>query len=140
MSLDPNVLIAQAGSVLGNAVATFVLQKDGKGAIIPLQNLASALPNIALGKVTPYTMGALTAQLQVLNGQATSGNNAAVVAQLASLLDLVAQAEANAAGTGDITGIQALLSGAATNIANGIMNAVNFYSGQLSITNPPASP
>jgi hypothetical protein len=132
MTLDPQTLIAQATSAAGNAVATLVLQKKGASAVAGLQALAVALPKIPVGGVSPFQMGAISAQIQ----QATSlTTDPALTAQIGSFLALIATTEAAATG-GDITATQALLVASAQNLANGVNNAVQFFLGEQSVLNP----
>ncbi len=140
MTLDPQTLIAQLGSVVGNSIALYFLEKDGAKAVVPLQNLAALLPNVALGKVNSFQMGQLVAQLEAMGASATkAAQPQPFLDQLAAAVALVSQSQA-ASGGGDITITQALLSAAAQNLANGINAACQYFLGQQSVLAPTPAP
>jgi hypothetical protein len=136
MSIDPQTLLAQATSAAGNIIATFVLNKQGAAAIPTLQNLASQLPQIPVGKITPNQAGVLAAQIQGV-ASLTTATDTLVASNLGSLAALVTNSAASAT-SGDVTVTQALLVGAAQNFATGINNAIQFYQGYESVVSPPA--
>jgi hypothetical protein len=137
MSIDPLVLQAEATAEAGNALATFLLGKDGPSAIAGLTNLAAILPKIPIGGVSPFQLGAVSAQLNAINAKATAANaSQQLISQIGSVIALVSNSEAAASG-GNITVQQALLVAAAQNVSNGISNALGFYAGAQSVTNPP---
>jgi hypothetical protein len=132
-SLDPQVIFAGATAEAGNALATWLLGKNGAASVSGLQNLAANLPLIPVGKVTPFNLGVISAQLSAINSAATSQNaDAKFLSQIGSVIALVSNEEAAASG-GNITTSQAVLVAAATNVANGINNALGFFEGQQSV-------
>jgi hypothetical protein len=143
MSLDPLVLQAEATAEAGNAVATWLLSKNGPSAVAGLTNLAQILPQIPLGKVTPFQLGATSAELSAINAQATAQSaSQQLISQIGSLVSLVSSSQASSTG-GPVTATQALLVGAAQNVALGIQNALGFFAGQQSVaaaSSPAASP
>lgn len=139
MSLDPQVLQAEATAEAGNAVATWLLGKEGSSAITGLTNLAAILPKIPIGGATPFQIGAVSAQLQAINSKVQAANAGnALLNQVASLVALVSNSEAAASG-GNITVTQALLVAAAQNVSNGISNALGFFAGAQSVATPPTA-
>jgi hypothetical protein len=137
MTLDPQTLLAQSTAEIGNAIATFILLKDGASAVAGLEALAAALPKIPAGGVTSFQIGVIAAQVNAINTKANAANaGAELVSQTGSLLALVSQGQAAATG-GNLTATQALLVAACQNVANGILNAVQFFLGQQSVLNPP---
>lgn len=140
MSLDPQILQAEATAEAGNAVATWLLGKEGAPAITGLTNLAAILPKIPIGGATPFQIGAVSAQLQAINAKATAAAaQTSLLNQIASLVALVSNSEAAASG-GNITVTQALLVAAAQNVSNGISNALGFFAGAQSVNPPAAAP
>ena len=124
MSLDPLVLQAQATAEAGNAVATWLLAKEGASAVTGLTKL-----------------GVISAEIQGINSKATTGGGSAdLLNQIGSLISLVSTSEAAASG-GAVTATQALLVGVALNVQLGINNALGFFAGSQSVTNPtPSTP
>lgn len=129
-----------ATAELGNAVATYVLSKSGVSAVKALQDLATNLPLIPLGKVSPTELGTLTAELSkthsAISGSAAAGETVAGVSslqetasQLGSLISLVSQAEPTASG-GLETPDQALAVQYLWNFSSGVLNGVQFWQGQ----------
>jgi hypothetical protein len=141
MSLDPLVLQAQATAEAGNAVATWLLAKEGASAVTGLTNLAAALPKIPVGGLTPFQLGVISEEIQGINSKATTGGGSAdLLNQIGSLISLVSTSEAAASG-GAVTATQALLVGVALNVQLGINNALGFFAGSQSVTNPtPSTP
>jgi hypothetical protein len=140
MSLDPQVILAEATSAAGNAIATFLLGKEGAGAVPGLQNLASLLPKIPVGAVGPASLGFVTAQLNGINAKATAASAPSqLLSQIGSVIALVSNEEAAASG-GAMTVNQALLVAAATNVAQGIGNALAFFAGEQAALQPNAVP
>lgn len=127
--------VALAGAEAGNAYATFELQKSGAAAVKALTDLAVELPNIPLGKVSAFQIGALQAELQV--AKANLATNPTAENQIISLASLVANNQGTLT-SGIVTGEQALVFGAFQNVATGIANAVQVYLGQQSILHPSA--
>lgn len=137
MSLDPQVVLAQSTAEAGNAIATWLLAKEGSVCVAGLQALAAALPKIPVGGVTPFQLGAISAEVQAINAKATAANaGSQLLSQIGSLVALVSNEEAAASG-GNVTVSQALLVAAGQNVANGILNAIGFWQGSQSVLAPP---
>lgn len=138
----PTQRIAMANAEAGNAYATYVLGKQGTPALKGLQDLANALPNIPLGKVSPNQLGVINAELQqtqsAITGSATSSSTSQLYAQVGSLISLVSQSAAAAGG--NATAEAGVLVAQALDVQNGINNAIQFWQGQQSVLAPKASP
>lgn len=133
--------IALAGAASGNAYATYVLTKaataDQKTAAVKaLTDLAAELPNIPLGKVSAFQLGALQAELKQASADLIS--NPQAENQIGSLISLVANNQGTLSG-GIVTADQSLVFGAFQNVATGIGNAVQFALGQASVAPLPAA-
>lgn len=127
--------VATAVFLGGNQFATGQLSKN-PASLKGLQDLADALPSIPLGKVTPFQMGVLNAELQPLQVAGLSDpKNAGVYNQIGSLISALSQANAGASG-----GNPNINTGAAivtcTDFANGINHAIAFWQGQQSVATP----
>lgn len=132
-SMTPQQGIALAGAESGNAYATYVLQKGGPSAVKALTDLVTELPQIPLGKVSAFNLGALQAELA--QAKADLVTNPQASSQINSLISLVANNQGTLNG-GIVTADQALVFAAFQNVANGIANAVQFYNGQHSVASP----
>lgn len=127
--------IATAVFLSGNAFATAQLTKN-PASVKGLQDLATALPNIPLGKVTPFEMGVLNAELQPLRTAAVADpSHAAAYNQIGALISGLAQANAGATGGNPNinTGIAIVT---CADFANGINQAIAFWQGQQSVATP----
>lgn len=129
----PAQAIATANYLAGNAYATYELGRN-PGAVDALEHLASVLPSIPLGKVSPTELGQLNAQLAA--SQSSTPKNSQLYNQIGSLISALSQANAAANG-GNPTINTALLLAAVTDAANGIQHGVDFWKGQQSVENPP---
>jgi hypothetical protein len=134
---SPAQNIATANYLAGNAFATFELGKN-PAALKGLQDLQAALPSLTTGKVTPFQMGVLSAELQpIANAAAADAKNAAALNQIGSLISAAVQA--NAGATGGLPNANTALVGAAlTDFALGIQHGIDFYNGQQSVLAPKA--
>jgi len=145
--LDP---IALGNAAAGNALGTFVLDKYGSVELKGLTDLATDLPLIPLGKVTPAELGALDTELQSYKtavatvastnptAPVTSSTNAQqLLDQIISLIALVSNAMPSASG-GIETADQALAAVYLSQWAAGIHNALGFYAGKTG--GGPATP
>lgn len=131
----PQENIALAGAASGNAYATYELGKATTPAataatVKALTDLAAELPNIPLGKVSTFNLGALQAELKV--AKANLITNVAAENQIVSLIALVANNQGTLT-SGIVTADQALVYGAFANVASGITNALQFAAGQASV-------
>lgn len=126
----PTQQIAVGSAEIGNALATYELNKDGSAAIKGLQDLATNLPLIPLGKVSANELGIINAELQqVQSGQVKSSQ---LYAQVGSLIALVSQSAATAGGNPTLEAGQ--LVAEATDVSNGINNAIQYWQGGQSVT------
>lgn len=133
MSQQQQIALAGAGS--GNVYATYVLTQattpaTKAAAIKALTDLAAELPQIPLGKVSTFQLGALQAELQ--QAKANLITNPQAENQIGSFIALVANNQGTLTG-GIVTADQALVFGAFQNVATGIGNAVEFALGQASV-------
>jgi hypothetical protein len=131
----PSQNIATANYLAGNAFATKKLS-DNPATLKGLQDLAAALPTLATGKITPFQMGVLNAELQPLQAAAMADpKNAAAYNQVGSLISAAIQA--NAGVTGALPNANTAIVGAAlTDFALGIQHGIDFWSGQQSVLAP----
>lgn len=136
VTMTPTQNLALANAAAGNAYAIYVLDQNGAAAIPTLNTLAVQLPLIPQGKVSAHDLGVLQGQLQQTKGT-ISAQNPKLSDQVASLLNLVAQAQVNAAG-GNIDINQAILFAACQDVANGIQNGMAYWIGKQSVVTPPA--
>lgn len=137
----PSQNVATANYLAGNDFATRTLDKN-PASLKGLQDLAAALPDMVSGKVTPFEMGVLNAELQGINGAATDptlAKNAAALSRIGSLISAGLQANAGLTG-GNPTAASAIASAALTDFANGINHAIQFWQGQQSVNAPPKTP
>lgn len=134
--LTPSQKIALAGAESGNAYATFELTKTNAATqaatVKALTDLATKLPQIPLGKVSAFDLGALQGELQVAKANLITDPKAEN--QIISLISLVSNNQGTLSG-GVVTADQALVFGAFQNVATGITNAVQVFLGRQS-TNP----
>jgi hypothetical protein len=133
----PSQKIALAGAEAGNVYATYelsqaVLPATQAATVKALTDLATALPNIPLGKVSAFQLGALQGELQV--AKANLITNPQAEDQIISLISLIANNQGSLSG-GVVTAEQAEVFGAFQNVATGITNAVQVFLGRQS-TNP----
>ena len=136
VTMTPTQNLALANAAAGNAYAIYVLDQNGAAAVPTLTLLATDLPLIPQGKVNAHDLGVLEGQLQKTKGT-IAATNTKLADQVASLLNLVAQAQINAAG-GNIDVNQAILFAACQDAANGINNGVAYWQGKQSVVNPPS--
>lgn len=134
----PQQQIALAGAASGNAYATFELQKattpaEAGATVKALTDLAAEMPGIPLGKVSTKQLGALNAELQL--AKISLIQNSKSSSQIDSLIALVSNNQGTLSG-GIVTAQQAIVFGAFQNVASGITNALDFYSGQQSVLHP----
>lgn len=123
----------------GNDFATRELGKN-PGSLKGLQDLAKALPDIPSGKVTPFEMGVLNAELQAINkaeSDPAQAKNVDALNRIGSLISAAVQANAGATG-GNPTAVTAVAAADCADFANGINHAILFWQGQQSVTTPPA--
>jgi len=129
---------AQEGS--GDIYAQYELSQVTSAAqaastISALQRLEVDLPKIPSGQVSQNELGALSAQLNQAKALIpVSANTQKVLDDLNSLLQLTA---ANlSGGNGGMTAAQGIATAAFNNAAVGIKSAIQYVSGQWSITHP----
>ena len=137
VTMTPTQNVALANAAAGNSYAIYVLDQNGAAAIPTLTLLATQLPLIPQGKVSSHDVGVLEGQLQQTKGT-ISAQNPKLSDQVASLINLVAQAQVNAAG-GNIDVNQAVLFAACQDVANGINNGVQYWEGVQSTKNAPSA-
>ena len=123
--------LATANYLAGNAYATYELGKTAAN-LKGLQDLAAALPGMAEGKVSPYQMGVINAELRAQQADVVDGK---LKDQIGSLISAVSQAAAASNG-GNPTINTAVITAALTDAANGIQHGIDFWKGQMSIKNP----
>lgn len=139
----PSQQVATANYLAGNAFATHELAKSPAN-LKGLTDLAAALPGIPTGKVTPFQMGVLNAELAAINATAKAPDvapkNQEALSQIGSLLSASVQAY-NAQTGGNPTAATAIASAALEDFANGINHAILFWQGQQStvVIPPPSS-
>lgn len=126
---------ALAGATAGNVYATYELGKAATpaaktAAISALTDLAAELPNIPLGKVSTFKLGALQAELAAAKADLVT--NPAAQNQIGSLIALISNNQGTVS-SGIVTADQTLVFGAFQNVATGITNAVQFAQGQASV-------
>lgn len=151
--LTPTQQLALGNAAGGNIVATYVLDTQGAPAVKGLNDLSAALPDIPLGKVSAFQLGAINAELKgiqdkvvasINSGTTTVGTGKTAVVlsqvldQVGSLISLVSKSMAANSG-GNETLEQSVLVASAQNIANGIQNAISYWQGGQSIAAPPTS-
>jgi hypothetical protein len=141
MSLDILQLQSLGTAAVGNAIATYVLGKEGAPAVPTLTSIATILPQIPLGKASPTQMGTLQGQLNKIQANLTASKAAnesvgsppvnipQTLSQLGSLIALVTSSQPSASG-GLTTPDQALASQYLGNVSSGITNAVQFWQGE----------
>ena len=137
-SLTPQQKIALAGAESGNVYATYELGKATTPAaqvttVKALTDLATELPNIPLGKVSAFQIGALQAELD--QAKVNLITDPAKENQIVSLISLVANNQGTLTN-GVMTADQALVFGAFQNVATGITNGVQVFLGQQSVLHP----
>jgi hypothetical protein len=130
--LTPQQAIGLAGAESGNVYATAALNKaatpaDQAAVVKAMTDLEAELPQIPLGKVSTYNIGALQAELAAV--KATLISDQAKASQIDSFIALVANNQGSLSG-GIVTAQQAQVFAAFANVATGIGNAVQFYKGQ----------
>lgn len=133
----PSQNIATGNALAGNVFATWELHKSPAN-LKGLQDLAAALPDMASGKVTPFQMGVLNAELQNLNAAADANpSQSQALNYIGSLISQATQLNAGITG-GNPTAVTAIASAALADFANGINHEIAFCQGQQSV-NAPAS-
>jgi len=131
----PTQNIATGTFLAGNAFATYELQQSPKN-LKGLTDLSAALPQIISGKVTPFQMGVLNAELQPLAAAASAQPaNATAFNQIGALISAAVQANVSAGG-GVPTMNDAIATAALQDFALGIQHGIAFWQGQQSVTNP----
>ena len=135
-NMTPQQAQALAGAEAGNIYATWALNKSGASALKALTDLQSELPNIPLGKVSSFNIGALQAELK--QAKIDLESNPQAQSQITSLIALVANNQGTLSG-GIVTADQALVYAAFQNVATGIANAEQVWQGGQSVTNPTPS-
>ena len=143
-ALSPSQQVALAGAEAGNAYATYALGQATTPAqqalvLTGLGDLASNLPLIPLGKVSPAKLGAINAELAAAKAAIGQSGNSQLASQVGSLVSLVTTAQNNAYGS-VVTADQALVAAACQNVSQGIMNAIAYWQGGQSVTNPQPIP
>jgi hypothetical protein len=132
---SPAQNIATGTFLGGNGFATYELDSNPLS-LKGLQDFAEALPLIPLGKVTPFQMGVLNAEIEPLKAAAAvDTKNAAVYNQIGSLISAASQANAGATG-GNPTVNTGIAIAALTDFANGINHGIQFWQGQQSTIAP----
>jgi hypothetical protein len=130
-TITPQQATALAGAAAGNVYATAKLNgatpATQAATIKALTDLETELPQIPLGKVSTYNLGALQAELVAV--KATLITDQSKASQIDSFIALVANNQGSLSG-GIVTADQALVFGAFQNVATGIANAIQFYDGQ----------
>lgn len=137
-SLSNDQKIALAGAEAGNIYATAELTKavtpaQKAATIQALTDLATELPQIPLGKVSTFQIGALQQELRNVKGTLLTNSESAN--QIDSFIALVANNQGTLT-SGIVTTEQALVFGAFQNVATGITNAIQFAAGQASVPAP----
>lgn len=135
ITMTPSQNIAFAGAAAGNAYAINLLNQRGESAVLTLKLLAEQLPLIPQGKVSAHDLGVLEGNLQLLKGTLSS-QNPKLADNVASIANLFAKAQVNAAG-GNITLDQAALFAACQNFANGLQNGIDYWEGKQSVIPGP---
>lgn len=131
--------VATANYLAGNAFATHELAKS-PASLKGLQDLAAALPDMASGKVSPFQMGVLNAELSAIKADGAAEADAKTregYSQVGSLISAGIQAHVAASG-GIPTATDAIAGAALTDFASGINHGIAFWQGQRSVTAPPA--
>lgn len=126
--------IATGIYLAGNDFATTTLAKN-PGSLKGLQDLAAALPDIPSGKVTPFQMGVLNAELQGIQSATADpalAKDSAAFSRIGSLISAAVQANAGSTG-GNPTVETAVAAADLADFANGINHAIAFYQGQQSV-------
>lgn len=126
--------VATAHYLAGNAFATYELGKN-PASLKGLEDLATALPDMASGKITPFQMGVLNAELQQIRADAEDPalqKNVQALNQVGSIISAGIQANAGLTG-GNPTATTAILSANLTDFANGIRHGIDFWKGQQSV-------
>lgn len=139
-AFTPGQTSALAGATAGNVYATNVLKNavtpaQQAAAVKALTDLQNELPNIPLGKVSTFDLGALEAELQQAKANLISDEGSEN--QIDSFIALVANNQGKLSG-GVVTPEQAQIFAAFENVATGIGNAVQFWQGHNSVS--PAAP
>lgn len=136
----PSQNVATAYYLAGNSFATYELGKS-PASLKGLQDLAAALPDMMSGKVTPFDMGVLNAELRAIQNDATAPalqKNADALNQIGSIISAGIQANAGLTG-GNPTATTAIVSAHLTDFANGILHGIDFWKGQQSVAAPPSA-
>lgn len=130
---SPSQQVALGFESAGNYYGTYELNKSGRAAVPALTHLSLVMPDIPLGKVPVMELGQLSAELKL--AQASFINNEQARNQIGSLIALISDNAGKISG-GNITAQQALIMAQFQNVANGISNAIAFWSGQQTVLNP----
>lgn len=114
--------------IAGSDFATWQLQSD-PNSLKGLQDLAKALPDIPLGKVTPFEMGVLNRELWPLKQAADAKpKDRAALNRIGNIISAASQQLA-----GNPTAITGIASADCADFANGIKAGIQFYKGQQSV-------
>lgn len=119
--------VALANAEAGNAFATYELNRD-PATLQGLQDMAKALPDIPLGKVSAYQLGVIQGELN----KAKIGTSGQLASQIGSMIALVSQAGLVSNG-GVPTAEAGIISADCADAAAGINNAIAYWQGQNSV-------
>ena len=127
--------VASGLYIAGSDFATWQLQRD-PNALKGLLDLATALQDIPLGKVTPFQMGALNRELWPLKQAADAKpKDAAALTRIGNLISAASQQL-----SGQPTVIAGMAMSQCADFANGINSGIEFYKGQQSVSIPFIDP
>ena len=136
----PTQQAADATFLAGNAFSTFALGQSGQ-TMKGLQDFVTALPGIPLGKVSPYQLGVLNAELKPLAGAAAANpTGASIYNQIGAAISGLSQLAGANSGASAPTAEQGVLVAEFTDFANGVTAGVQFWQGQQSVTTPATTP
>ena len=132
---SPTAAVANANYGAGRLFATIELG-NATPATATVNNLVTALKAIAStnGVPTPFQMGVLSGQIQVLKAAGSTNPNTAIT-DIASIVDSAVQLYKNSAGSNP-TLLTAANAAAIQDFINGITDEQSFLAGQESTINP----
>lgn len=136
-AMTPTQEAASGTYLAGSAFATGELGKN-PAVLKGLQDFAAALPLIPLGKVSPYQMGVINAELQPLVAAAASKPQyAQVFSQIGNFISAASQLSGNGLGSAAPTAEAGLAVAECTDFGNGITEGIQFWQGQQSVLGAP---
>lgn len=121
--------VANGLSIAGSDFATMRLMKD-PASLKGLQDLAKALPDIPLGKVSAFQMGVLNRELAPIRAAANDiPKDRAAFTRIGNIISEASQQF----GSGNPTVLTGSASAFCADFANGINHGIEFYQGQQSV-------